>query len=118
MVELLVRGNAWTKIQVLLAAAVAAPLLEETVFRGLLYRHLRDALAGWGQTASVVLAGVLSGVVFAVIHPQGPKAAPMLATLALVFALVREWRGTLLPAMVAHGLNNGLLVIAWLAMES
>ena len=42
----------------------------------------------------------------------------MLATLALVFALVREWRGTLLPAMVAHGLNNGLLVVAWLAMES
>ena len=49
VVELLVRGNAWTKIQVLLAAAVAAPLLEETVFRGLLYRHLRDALAGWGR---------------------------------------------------------------------
>lgn len=118
VVEMLAGGNLWVKIQVILAAVLVAPLVEETVFRGLLYRHLRDALARAGQTTSVVLAGIASGLVFAIIHPQGFLAVPMLATLALVFALVREWRGTLIPSMVAHGVNNGALVLALIGLTA
>jgi membrane protease YdiL (CAAX protease family) len=29
--------------------------------------------------------------------------------LAFGFSLAREWRGTLVPAIVAHGLNNGMV---------
>jgi membrane protease YdiL (CAAX protease family) len=118
VVEMLAGGDLWVKVQVILAAVLVAPLVEETVFRGLLYRHLRDALAGAGQTTSVVLAGIASGLVFAIIHPQGFLAVPMLATLALVFALVREWRGTLIPSMVAHGVNNGALVLALIGLTA
>ncbi len=46
--------------------------------------------------------------VFAVIHPQGFLAVPLLMSLALAFTLMREWRGTLLPAMIAHGINNAV----------
>jgi membrane protease YdiL (CAAX protease family) len=34
-----------------------------------------------------------------------------LAALALAFTLVREWRGTLIPGMVAHAINNGVLML-------
>jgi membrane protease YdiL (CAAX protease family) len=50
-------------------------------------------------------------LIFAAIHPQGWVAIPALMSLSCGFTLVREWRGTLLPGMVAHGLHNGLLLI-------
>ena len=43
-------------LQILFVASVMAPLLEETMFRGVLYRHLREATDRMGRVASVVLA--------------------------------------------------------------
>jgi membrane protease YdiL (CAAX protease family) len=116
VVEVLLRGSAWQITLAILAATVVAPLVEETVFRGLLSRHLREATSRLSTTKSVLFSGILSGLIFASIHPQGMLAVPLLATLALAFALVREWRGNLLPAMVAHGINNGILTLKVLGM--
>ncbi|MHC4590320.1 MAG: lysostaphin resistance A-like protein [Planctomycetota bacterium] len=100
----------WPKIFLLFLAAVAAPIVEETMFRGVLYRHLRDASAGLGIAVSVVLSVVINTFIFAVIHPQGLVAVPALMSLACGMALVREWRGTLIPSMVVHGVSNGLIM--------
>jgi membrane protease YdiL (CAAX protease family) len=100
----------WPKIQVLCLAVIAAPLVEETMFRGVLYRHLREASAGWGVLGSVFLSGTISAFIFAVIHPQGIVAVPALMSLAYAFALMREWRGALLPSMVMHGISNFLVL--------
>jgi membrane protease YdiL (CAAX protease family) len=100
----------WPKILLLFLAAVAAPIVEETMFRGVLYRHLRDASAGLGLAVSVVLSVVLNTFIFAAIHPQGLVAVPALMSLACGMALVREWRGTLIPSMVVHGVSNGLIM--------
>jgi membrane protease YdiL (CAAX protease family) len=54
--------------------------------------------------------------VFAVIHPQGILGVPMLMTLALGFTVARELRGSLVGAMAAHGLNNGLVTIVALSL--
>jgi membrane protease YdiL (CAAX protease family) len=116
VVEVLLRGSTWQRALMVLAAVVVAPLVEETLFRGLLYRHLRQASARLSATSSVLFSGILSGLIFALIHPQGLLAVPLLTTLALAFALVREWRGNLLPAMVAHGINNGVLTLAVIGM--
>jgi membrane protease YdiL (CAAX protease family) len=48
--------------------------------------------------------------IFAVIHPQGILFVPVLMSLAFGFALAREWRDSLIPGMVAHGLSNGLIM--------
>jgi membrane protease YdiL (CAAX protease family) len=101
----------WLWVQVLLVASVAAPLVEETMFRGVLYRHLREATGRAARAPSVVLSALVSSFVFAVIHPQGLLGVPVLMGLALAFSLAREWRGTLVPAMIAHGLNNGAVTL-------
>jgi membrane protease YdiL (CAAX protease family) len=114
IVEFIARSGWWGRVQLLLLASVVAPVVEETMFRGVLYRHLREASCRLGFVASVLLSATVVSFIFAVIHPQGVLAVPALMALAFGFNLVREWRGTLVPAMVAHGINNGLLMLVFL----
>jgi membrane protease YdiL (CAAX protease family) len=111
IVNVFALGNWWLWVQAAIVAAVLAPIVEETMFRGVLYRHLRELSDRLGFTVSVLLSGLTVSFVFGVIHPQGLIALPGLMALALGFALLREWRGALIPCMVAHGLNNGLLTL-------
>src|SRR5262249_30657671 len=104
-------ADPWTLVMILLLASVAAPIIEETFFRGVLHRHLREATGRWGTVLSVLFSGGLVSFIFAVIHPQGYLAVPVLMALAFGFTLAREHRGTLLPSMVSHGLNNGLVLM-------
>jgi membrane protease YdiL (CAAX protease family) len=117
IVQDLAHGDAWQKLKLLFLASVAAPIVEETMFRGVLYRHLREASRRCGTFWSFLASATVVSFLFAVIHPQGLIAVPLLMALAYGFALAREWRGSLLPCMVGHGLNNGLvLLFAILAM--
>ena len=106
----LAEGGWGLRLQVLLLAAVLAPLVEETMFRGVLYRHLREVSGRFGRPLSVLISATLNTLIFAGVHPQGWVAVPALMGLAYGFVLLREWRGSLLPAMVAHGLSNGLVM--------
>jgi membrane protease YdiL (CAAX protease family) len=92
-----------------LLACVWAPVVEETMFRGALYHHLRQR---WGWIISTLVVAFI----FAIIHPQGGVALPVLGSLAIALATIREWRGSIIGCMTAHALNNAvavtLLVIA------
>jgi membrane protease YdiL (CAAX protease family) len=113
----IVAGDWGVRLQVLLLASVFAPIVEETMFRGVLYRHLREASQRLGFFWSVVVSSTVAGFLFAVIHPQGLVAIPGLMAVAYGLTLVREWRGTLIPGMVTHGVHNGVLMLfAMLAM--
>jgi membrane protease YdiL (CAAX protease family) len=85
-------------------AAIYAPLAEETMFRGAFHQGLRWRL---GPLAS----GVVISFIFAVIHPQGWVAVPVLGSIALVLSVQREWRGSLIAPVVSHAINNGMLVL-------
>ncbi|MCH2139823.1 MAG: CPBP family intramembrane metalloprotease [Phycisphaerales bacterium] len=111
-------GGITLRIQILVLAVIIAPLVEETLFRGLLYRHLRSVTGRWALAWSVVLSSLVSGLIFAMIHPQGILAIPALTSLAIAFALAREWRGSLIAPMVMHGLSNGLIMTLLLVMVS
>jgi membrane protease YdiL (CAAX protease family) len=80
------------------------------MFRGVLYRHLRDGSRWLGTAASVIFSGTVNAFIFAAIHPQGWIAIPALMSLAYAFIIMREWRGTLIPCMVIHGLSNGIVM--------
>jgi len=111
IIKTLAEGGLLAKLQVVFLASIVAPLVEETMFRGVLYRHLREASHRWGIVLSVLFSGTLVSFIFAVIHPQGWVAVPVLMSLAYGFTIAREWRGTLIPAMVGHGLSNGLVTM-------
>jgi len=112
----LARGDWEMRLLIFVLASIVAPIVEETIFRGVLYRHLRELTRGLGIIVSVALSGLISSFIFAVIHPQGLLAVPLLTALAWGFVLAREWRGTLVPSMVAHGLNNGLVLLVSIGM--
>lgn len=103
-------GNWSARLQLLAIAAVAAPVVEEIMFRGVFYRHLREFSRTLGLAGSVVLSGLLNAFIFAVIHPQGFVAVPALMALAAAFVLLREWRDTVIPAIVMHGISNAIIV--------
>jgi membrane protease YdiL (CAAX protease family) len=107
--EMLAYGSVTELIAVLVLAAVVAPIVEETMFRGVLYRQLRDATR-WTGLFGLIFSALVVNTIFAIIHPQGLIAAPALAALACGFVVGREWRGTLIPSMLAHGINNALMV--------
>lgn len=83
--------------------AVAAPIVEEFLFRGLLYPLLRQRLA-------VGAAVAVSAIIFAVLHFR-PTLIPALLTMGIVLAVLRERYDSILPAIVAHALNNGVALI-------
>lgn len=84
---------------IVLLATVVAPLVEEVMFRGVLYQWMRKYL-------SPLTAIVSNGIVFAVVHPQGPIGIVPLTFIGAVLCLLREWRGSLVAPIVAHGCFN------------
>ena len=90
---------------------VAAPVAEELLFRGLLFRSLRDGFMGrLGRRWSVALGALISGVIFGGIHYGGgqDKFLPVLMALGVLLALAYQWSGTLYVPVVLHSINNAL----------
>jgi membrane protease YdiL (CAAX protease family) len=110
IIEFLAGPGWWGKAQVLFLGSVVAPIVEEIMFRGVLYRHMREATQRWAFLLSFVVSALVVSFVFAVIHPQGFVAVPALMSLALGFTILREWRGSLISCMIAHGMNNALVM--------
>ncbi len=87
--------------------AVAAPFVEETVFRGVGYSAFK---ARWGVKWGIIL----SAAVFALMHHNLPTFLPLFA-LGAVFAYLYEVTGSIVPSMVAHACQNTFTAIAfWL----
>ena len=81
-----------------LRIVVWASIVEETLYRGMLYRYLRDR---WQWPVAVLT----SAGVFAAIHFP-PSRWPHVFASGIVYALLREWRGSLLAPIAAHATGN------------
>ena len=108
--ELIDKANPMELFLLFALACVAAPITEEIIFRGVLYGHLRQGTSKWGVAASMIFSMVISGAIFAGIHPQGAFVAPALAGLACGFCITREWSGSVFPGMIAHGIQNATVL--------
>lgn len=73
---------------------VLAPIAEEMFFRGFLFRALRRWMKPWP-------AVLLSAGCFAVVHVFPVIMFPIFV-LGAIFAWVVEWRGSIVPTIVAH----------------
>lgn len=106
----LVAGAPWWKLLLFASLAVVwAPLVEETVFRGALYRHMRGKLG-------MVFAAILTAVMFALVHGYPLALMAPLITLGVSFAFMREWRGSVISCITAHALHNGSIMLLLLSL--
>ncbi|MCS7080275.1 MAG: CPBP family intramembrane metalloprotease [Chloracidobacterium sp.] len=97
------------RLAVASVAALSAPLVEEVVYRGVLFGGLQRQL---GTAVAVVLVAAL----FLAVHvPQywgGWAGLTMLAVLSFVLTLLRAATGSILPALALHYAFNGVQAVA------
>lgn len=115
----------WERIVLALLAVSIGPLVEETMFRGVLFSALlgfrrRDPMPGNPGRQRIALAMLVSAALFATVHLPDLGwqwyALPDLALLGLGCAWLRLHSGSLWPAVLAHGVNNLLAVAGWFVM--
>ena len=108
LLEMLARPQGpWVVILLFLTVAVAAPVFEEVLFRGLLLPWLGTRLESrLGARRGRLLAIAITGAGFAAMHLQ-PLGLPTLTTLGLVLGFAFLRTGNLLTAILVHGLWNG-----------
>ncbi len=109
VVEMVAGGSPLALVLLFLLATVWAPLCEELVFRGALQRHFRGRLGP-------IAAGLAAATVFGFMHGYGPLFVFPLIALGSVFSIMRELRGSLVPAITAHALHNATVLIAVLVL--
>jgi len=102
--ELIARADILTVLLFFILATTWAPIVEETIFRGALHRHLRARLH-WVPVA------IITALLFAYMHDYGPLMVAPLIALGFMFSFLREWRGSLIAAMTAHFIHNFTLVL-------
>jgi uncharacterized protein len=88
---------------------VWTPFIEEVAFRGVLYGTLRRRLPIWSAT-------VLTAGVFAVAHGYGVVGFASVFASGALWTLAYERTRSLLPGMVAHGVNNFMVAVDALAL--
>ncbi len=92
-----------------LLAALIAPILEETLFRGIIYKSLRSKF-GMGVSA------VLSSILFSGLHFDLWGFIPRFF-LGIALAYLYEKKGSLFPGITLHALNNVLALLLNLAVK-
>lgn len=90
-------------VLVLFLVTVMAPVAEELLFRGYVYRALRNGTGMW-------VAALLSGVIFGGIH-LGSSPVGFIVPLCILgvgLALLYQWTGSLYAPVALHAFNNSI----------
>lgn len=103
--ERIMRVSGSVRIATALLAVLTAPIVEEVIYRGVLYAPIRKA---YGVKVAVVAVSLL----FVAVHvPQYWGGWGVLASLTLLstgLTVLRAATGSLLPCVVVHTLFNGI----------
>ncbi len=103
-------SDPWMLVATFFAASVVAPIVEETLFRGMLAPALatvfKPQIAGW----------IVAGFCFAAIHPTGIPAWPALATLGVVASIANYQTGSLVSSVFMHGFHNAIILTTAVVM--
>lgn len=89
----------------LITAVVAAPILEEVFFRGIIQQALTDKY-------SPLVGIVAASVIFGAVHINPPQALNAFF-LALAIGFIYYMSGSLLPVIFIHVVNNALSYLMW-----
>lgn len=104
----LVWGSPIQVIKTLVEFVILAPVFEEIIFRGLLFPTLYVRFGGYAAIFG-------SGLLFALAHGYGLLAFLTVLWSGWLWGWAYYRTGSLVPGMVAHAINNGLVVFSLLA---
>jgi membrane protease YdiL (CAAX protease family) len=91
-------------VLVVIGVAIAAPIVEEIVFRGYLF----PALARWrGPWIGALLGAAVFGAAHCLVYP--PQLLPLMAAFGFVACMLFWFTGSLLPSIALHAMNNALV---------
>ncbi len=99
IIEIMAHAGTLEMVMFFVLATCWAPFVEETVFRGAFFGHLRARM-------SLVAAAAASALAFGVMHGYEYLMLGPVILLGFTFALIREWRGTIVGCMAAHFVHN------------
>src|SRR5262249_20511694 len=97
-------------VKSLVVLALLAPLVEELIFRGLIYGWVSGR---WGT----ITGWIVSSLAFAAAHYE-PAHILLVLPLGVLFGWLRRRTDSILPSLVAHIVNNGFAVIAGAFFDS
>ena len=100
-----------TRALLLIQATIGAPIVEELMFRGVLFSGLRERWGLW-------ISAALSAAVFALAHNTLPGGFLQLWTLGFVFALVCHRNRSIVPSVLMHAMHNALVTLVMFAVFS
>lgn len=99
-------ASGWQMILVLIMVTVAAPIVEEIIFRGYLYGGLRRNGVG------LIISFAEVALLFSVFHvSMSPITLVITAIASIGLTMLREETGAIWAGMVTHALNNSVVIL-------
>jgi membrane protease YdiL (CAAX protease family) len=106
-----------TFVLLVVMTAVVAPVMEEWLFRGVVYRAISEGIATPGSRRAVVTGVLVSAGLFALAHAE-PLQFVGLAFLGVVLAVLVYRTQRLMPSVITHVSFNTAAVIALVAQRT
>lgn len=103
VLEIVQGGGAFELLMIYLLATIWAPVVEESIFRGALLRF-------FGGRTPMVVAALITAAIFAALHGYLLMQLLLIGSLGFWFALLRQWRGSIIAPVVGHMIHNGFVL--------
>jgi len=101
----LINSSYRTRVTTAFLAATTGPLVEEVVYRGILYSAFQRAI---GMFAAVVIVSILFAGVHVAQYRNNVGVIAVITILSITLTTVRAYTGRLLPSFFIHFVFNGI----------
>ncbi len=104
-------------VVIALMTTLAAPIFEEWLFRGVIFRAIAEGATGLTKGAALTVGIVVSALLFAAAHGEAVQFAG-LAALGVVLALLVHRTKRLVPSYLTHASFNAVALVAVIAQRA
>jgi uncharacterized protein len=106
--DMLIESSIYTRVATAFMASATAPLVEEVIYRGVLYRSLEKAA---GLAVAIPVVSLLFAGVHVYQYRNNIAVILVITLLSIVLTVSRAVTGKLLPAFIIHLVFNGIQAI-------
>ncbi|MBY0312142.1 MAG: CPBP family intramembrane metalloprotease [Phycisphaerales bacterium] len=103
VLEIVQGGGVFELLMIYLLATIWAPVVEESIFRGALLRF-------FGGRTPMIIAALVTAAIFAALHGYLVMQLLLVGSLGFWFALLRQWRGSIIAPVLGHMIHNGFVL--------